>query len=143
MYRVLFLCRDNSLLSPMAEAYLKSIVAESVEVYSAGVNPKKISSEIIKILAEDGIDVSGFTTHSLLEYRHIDFDYILTFDAESEAESLHLPSRPVKYHFEFDRLLPEDKIGPETMELYRAIREKMKKTIRNFAKEHLAQANTI
>jgi arsenate reductase (thioredoxin) len=143
MYRVLFLCRDNSLLSPMAEAYLKSIVVESVEVYSAGVNPKKISSEIVKILNEDGIDVSGFTTHSLSEYRHIDFDYILTFDAESEAESLHLPSRPVKYHFEFDRLLPEDKNGPETMELYRAIREKMKKTIRNFAKEHFAQANTI
>jgi arsenate reductase (thioredoxin) len=143
MYRVLLICQDNSELSPMAEAYFSLIAGDSAEVYSAGIHPKKISAQIVKIVKEDGIDISEYKCHSLQEYRHIDFDYVLTFDSESEIESQHLPSKPVKYHFEFDRLLPYDKTEEETLDIYRSIREKMKKTIRTFVKEHLAKANVI
>jgi arsenate reductase (thioredoxin) len=144
MYRVLLLCKDNSVLSPMAEGYLKLMAGDSAEVCSAGVqHPKRVSAQIIKILNEDGIDISGFTSHSLQEYRHIDFDYILTFDNESELESQHLPSKPVKYHYEFDDLRQDAISGQESLDYYRTIREKIKKSMRNFVKEHLSQANAI
>lgn len=144
MYRVLLLCRDNSVLSPMAEGYFGQIAGKTVEVLSAGIYPKRISNQIVKVMNEDGIDLSDFKSHSLQEYRHIDFDYILTFDHESEVESHHLPSRPVKYHFEFERHLPDDKnTEQDPMEIYRGIREKMKKTIRSFIKEHFASAKAL
>jgi arsenate reductase (thioredoxin) len=143
MYRVLLLCKDNSVLSPMAEGYFKLIAGDSAEVYSAGIYPKQVSTQIVRIVNEDGIDISEYKCHSIQEYRHIDFDYILTFDSESEVESQHLPSKPVKYHYEFDRLLPVDKTEQEKQDIYIGIREKMKKIIRNFIKEHLAKAKVI
>ncbi len=143
MYRVLLLCKDNSVLSPMAEGYFKMNTGDMVEVYSAGIYPKRVSSQIVKIVNEDGIDLSGHKSRALQDYRHINFDYILTFDNESEIESQHLPSRPVKYHFEFDKFLPDYKTDMESDEVYRNLREKMKKTVKSFIKEHLVNEGAV
>jgi arsenate reductase len=140
MYRVLLLCSNNSLLSPMAEGYLRLFSESGTEVYSAGVEVKKADSLMLKVLKEDGIDVTKLTSHRLSDLRHIDFDYILTFDADSEQASHNLPSKSVKYHYQFDQFLNAN-IGENKEELYLNIRNRMKKTIRGFVKEHFTNSN--
>lgn len=138
MYQVLLLCSDNSVLSPMAEGYFRQLMPEDAEVFSAGIARGKINSMAIKVMQEDKIDISGLHQNILLDLRHIDFDYVLTFDQESEAESHHLPSKPVKYHYDFDKILsPEN--GKNTEEKYRNVRDQLKKIIRSFIKEHFNQ----
>ena len=141
MNRVLFLCKDNSIFSPVAEAYCKAITGEDTEVYSAGTEEIRIDSYIIKIMNDEGIDLSGFKPHLVNEYKHIDFDYILTFDSESESISHHFPSRSIKYHYDFDRMIYDNTLEADKSEMYQLIREKIKKTVKSFVREHLSKDN--
>ena len=135
MYRLLLLCSDNSVLSPMAEGYFRHYKQDDAEIYSAGIALKKIDPIAVKIMKEDKIDISQLKQHNLSDLRHIDFDYILTFDKESETESHRLPSKSVKYHFDFKKLLVKDTVE-STDEMYRNLRNHIKKAIQSFIKEH-------
>jgi arsenate reductase len=139
MNRVLLLCKNNAMFSPIAEWYFKSFALDGVEVYSAGIEAARINPLLIKIMKEDGLDLSQFKPHSLHDFKHINFDYILTFDTESEMESHHFPSISIKYHYDFDKMLNEDCIEEDKPVMYQAIREKIKKTMKIFAKEHLVK----
>ena len=142
MYRVLLLCKDNALFSPMAEGYLKLFVGDKVECYSAGIEAAEIDIRVVDLMLEEGVDLSGKRPTNLLDLKHIDFDYILTFDAVSEAESHHLPSKPVKYHFDLGNLVPENLSDQELTEAYRHLREKIKKSLRGFVKDHFDSLRT-
>jgi arsenate reductase len=139
MNRILFLCKNNAIFSPIAEGYCKSIAGEDIEIYSAGVDEEKIDPVVVKIMKDEGINLSKFKTHSIHEYKHIDFDYIITFDADSEDESHHFPSKSIKYHYNFEKMLIEDCLEEDKPEMYQNIREKIKKTVKTFVKEHFTK----
>jgi arsenate reductase len=139
MYRVLLLCSNNSVLSPMAEGYFRHFTHDDAEVYGAGIEVKKPDPLMLKILKEDGVDVTKLRSYSLADLRHLDFDYILTFDEESELASHHLPSKSVKYHYQFDKLL-ESNSREDKEEHYRNLKNRIKKIIRSFIKEHFTNS---
>lgn len=141
MYRVLLLCKNNAVLSPMAEGYFKFLGTEDAEIYRAGITKEKVDPAVNRLMQEDGIDISTLGSHTISEYKHLSFDYILTFDDESEAESHHLPSHSVKYHYNFEKLLPEDFTELDKTEVYRNIREKIKRIVKVFIKDHFANAS--
>ncbi|MBN1596846.1 MAG: hypothetical protein JW894_00990 [Bacteroidales bacterium] len=141
MYRTLLLCKDNSVFTPMAYGYFKSILKkDQSEIYCAGIINKKIDQLILKVMLEDNIDISDYKPHLLPEFKSIDFDYVLTFDAESEEQSHHLPSKTVKYHYDFDKLLIDNGKAEERLENLRIVRERIKKTVRSFIKEHFTNS---
>ena len=140
MYRVLLLCKNGSLLSPIAGVYFRKFAGELPEVYTAGVCKVQLDPLIVDILKEDNKEIDIPTPYQLDELRHIDFDYILTLDQESREESLHLPSRPVKYHYDFDLLIPLDLTKENKEEVYKRVRDKIKNTVRGFVREHFADA---
>jgi arsenate reductase (thioredoxin) len=141
MYRVLMLCANNSLLSPMAEGYFRLFSKSDAEVYSAGLEVRNSDTVMLKVLKDDGVDISKLKSCSISELKHIDFDYIITFDEESEQASHHLPSKSVKYHYQFDHFLDPDALENKE-ELFLNIRNRIKKIIRNFIKEHFTNENT-
>lgn len=59
MKSVLFLCPDNAIRSPMAEALLRRESGERFHVMSAGLRPTEIHPLAVRVMAEIGIDVSG------------------------------------------------------------------------------------
>jgi arsenate reductase (thioredoxin) len=141
MYRVLLLCKNNAVLSPMAEGYFRTLCSDDAEIYRAGIVREKVDPEVSRLMQEDGIDISGLGSHSISEYRHLSFDYILTFDAETEVESHHFPSHSVKYHYDFDKILPNSGEVFDKAEVYRNIREKIKRVVKAFIKDHFAKVN--
>lgn len=57
---VLFLCHDNAVLSPMAEAYLNAAGEGDVRAFSAGLEPAaRLGEGVAGVLGENGIPVSG------------------------------------------------------------------------------------
>lgn len=57
---VLFVCRHNTGRSQMAEAYLRQIAGDSVEVASAGtIAADQPDPGVVALMAEDGVDISG------------------------------------------------------------------------------------
>jgi arsenate reductase (thioredoxin) len=139
MYRILLLCKNNAVLSPIAEGYCKSLTGPDTEIYSAGVEKEKIDPLVIKMMNDEGIDLSNHKPQSVHNLKHLEFDYILTFDSESEAESHHFPSKTVKYHYDFDKMLHENDIKENKSEVYNNVRDKIKKSVKSFVKEHLTK----
>ncbi|TYC79957.1 ArsR family transcriptional regulator [Stappia sp. BW2] len=57
---VLFVCPDNSLLSPLAEAYLNFRAGGLMRAFSAGVAPSQsLSRHVRRLLSARGIDADG------------------------------------------------------------------------------------
>ena len=57
--RVLFLCTGNSTRSQIAEALLRQLAGDSVEVHSAGSHPKSVHPNAVRVMRERGIDISS------------------------------------------------------------------------------------
>ena len=71
---VLFVCYGNICRSPMAEGFLKKMLEDfnepvKIEVLSAGTNAYggPPTSEAIKVMRGEGIDISSFTSRQLTE----------------------------------------------------------------------------
>lgn len=75
---ILFLCTGNSCRSQMAEGWVKKLKSDSIEAFSAGVNPSRLNSRAIQVMAEAGVDISENLPKHIDELCGIDFDYVIT-----------------------------------------------------------------
>ena len=55
---VLFVCIHNSARSQMAEAWLNHLYGDRFEAMSAGLEPGTLNPYVVRVMAEDGIDIS-------------------------------------------------------------------------------------
>jgi arsenate reductase len=78
MQRVLFLCTGNSARSQMAEGILRSRSDGTIEVFSAGTNPKGLNPLAVRTMAEIGIDISGHWSKDVREFETQHFDVVIT-----------------------------------------------------------------
>ena len=62
----------------MAEGYLKAFLNGEAEVHSAGVENHAINENAIKIMRNDGVDISQNESNHISEFEKINFDFIIT-----------------------------------------------------------------
>ena len=83
--KVLFLCKQNSIRSQIAEALLKSIHGEYYDVYSAGSNPTNVNPQAIIVMSEIGIDISANRSKSLKIFETFRFDHVVTLCEDGQT----------------------------------------------------------
>jgi len=76
--RVLFLCTGNSTRSQIAEALLRRIAGDAVEVHSAGSHPRPLHANAVRAMRARGIDISGAQPKHLDRFAGRRFDYVVT-----------------------------------------------------------------
>lgn len=93
--RILVLCTGNSCRSQMAEGFFRAYGSDSIEVFSAGLDPGGVNPLAVKVMQEVGIDISGHTSNNLKEYLDIEFDYVITVcdNAAKHCPAFKGPSR--------------------------------------------------
>ena len=102
MKRVLVLCTGNSCRSQMAEGYLKEFLNGKAEVRSAGVENHAINENAIKIMKDDGVDISQNESNHVSEFEQIDFDFIITVcDHAHETCPNFVSNKAVRIHKNF------------------------------------------
>ena len=69
----------------MAEGLLRSIAADRFEVFSAGSDPTFVNPFAIRVLRDQGIDISHQHSKSVKEFANDRFDYVITLCAEEEC----------------------------------------------------------
>ena len=84
--KVLFLCTGNSCRSQIAEGWARHLKGNVIDAYSAGIRPFGVSSKAIKVMAEEGVDISMHKSKHIDEFSGIDFDYVITL-CDNAAES--------------------------------------------------------
>jgi arsenate reductase len=99
--RVLFLCTGNSARSIIAEALLKSAGKDAFEVHSAGTEPKGINPYTVKVLEQDGFDISSLRSKNLNEYLDERFNYVITVCDRAAERCPVFPGDPHRIHWSF------------------------------------------
>ena len=136
MKKILVLCTGNSCRSQMAHAYLEFFAKSRFKVFSAGIEVHGVNSTAIKIMKEDKIDISNYSSNHVDEYLHIDFDYIITVcDHAKESCPLFDVKDAVKIHKDFFDPSKSDHKSKLFFENFRIVRDDIKKYCKKFINE--------
>jgi len=132
----LVLGSDNACRSPLIAALMKHISFNRIDVLSAGVVPKKINKNIIKVLREIGIDISNVKPRSMNEFLHTKFDIIITTSELAREKAHSFLNSSTKIHKEFDdpRLVKGNKYDKENA--YRILRDEVNEWLDEFIVRH-------
>ncbi len=76
--RVLFICTHNSARSQMAEGLMNALPGDQYEAFSAGTEPSQVNPYAIKSMSEIDIDISTNRSKNILEFKGMEFDYVIT-----------------------------------------------------------------
>ncbi len=136
MKKILVLCTGNSCRSQMAHAYLEFFAKSRLKVFSAGIEVHGVNSTAIKIMKEDKIDISNYSSNHVDEYLHIDFDYIITVcDHAKESCPLFDVKDAVKIHKDFFDPSKSHHKSKLFLENFRIVRDDIKKYCKDFINE--------
>ncbi len=133
MKRVLILCTGNSCRSQMAEGYIKHFRPD-FEVYSAGTAPAPdVHPLAIKVMQEDGIDISDGEPKLVNQFVDQSFDYVITV-CDDAKETCPVFTGDVKRmeHISFED--PAMATGSEehVLGVFRKVRDQIKNEFKNF-----------
>lgn len=90
---VLFMCAQNVVRSPMAEALAKHFFGKSLYVQSAGAKKGEIDGFVTAVMDELGIDLQKHkpkTLAELEEWEGLNFDLIVTLSPEAHHKAMDL-----------------------------------------------------
>lgn len=99
--RVLFLCTHNSARSQMAEAVMRQLGGEGIEVFSAGSEPSAVHPDAVAVMGQLGIDISQASSKHLDQYRDQHFHYIITVCDRVRETCPVFPDDPKRIHWSF------------------------------------------
>lgn len=111
MKKILVLCTGNSCRSQMAHGYLQYFAGDNAIVYSAGVETHGVNPKAIATMKDDGIDISHHTSNNVLEYKDIDFDFVITVCDHAKERCPYFPTTAKKFHINFPD--PAKAVGTE------------------------------
>ncbi|HOK56187.1 MAG TPA: arsenate reductase ArsC [bacterium] len=78
MKKILFLCRENSARSQIAEGIVNYFYKDNFIAFSAGSIVKFVHPLAIEVMKEIGIDISNHRSKSIKEFLNEEFDYVIT-----------------------------------------------------------------
>jgi arsenate reductase (thioredoxin) len=126
--RILILCTGNSCRSQMAEGFLKSFDS-SLQVFSAGTKPaEKINQYAVKVMKEEGIDISSGIPQDVNEYIDQSFDYVITVcDNAKETCPVFMGDVKERLHMGFEDPAEAEGTEEEVLPIYRRVRDEIKR----------------
>lgn len=137
MKNILILCTGNSCRSQIAQGYLQKFAGEKANVYSAGIETHGVNPRAIKIMAEDGVDISHHTSNHIDEYGDKTFDFIVTVCDHANESCPYFPSHAVKLHYNFPDPAKASGTETEILAKFREVRNLIKVYCKDFVKDKL------
>jgi arsenate reductase len=127
--KILFLCTGNSCRSQMAESWARALKGDSVEPYSAGIEPRGLDPLAVRVMAEAGVDISAQRSKHVNELRGIEFDRVVTVCAHAYERCPVFPGKTRVVHVGFDdppRLAANAGAEDERLVYYRRVRDEIR-----------------
>ncbi len=134
-----FICTGNSARSQMAEGYAKyfaKLFGKNVEVYSAGSNPVGYVHPLaIKVMEEDGIDISKQISKPLDEIPYPEMDLIITLCGDAAENCPYIPGARTE-HWNLPDPAKASGSEDERRAFFRKIRDEIKSRVKKLL-EHV------
>jgi arsenate reductase (thioredoxin) len=137
-HRVLFVCIHNSARSQMAEAFLKQLGGDKFEASSAGIEAGKLNPNVVKVMAEIGIDISNNQTTQVFDLfrQGKTYDAVVTVCDAANAERCPVfPGRVKRIAWSFTDPSGLKGTEEEVLAHTRKVRDEIKEKIAEFVSE--------
>jgi arsenate reductase len=126
---ILVLCTGNSCRSQIAEGYFRTFAGDDFNVWSAGTDPKQeVHPLAVKVMAEDGVDISQQHPKHLTEYlgqmpvRYL----VIVCDGANESCPRIWPGMGERLYWPFDDPAGFRGSEQETLGEFRRVRDAIK-----------------
>ena len=82
----------------MAEAFLNNIYVDRYDAKSAGITPTSINPIVVKVMAEEGIDLSKARSKDMEEFMEDNFDLVITLCDDAKENCPVFPGDVLDHH---------------------------------------------
>lgn len=131
---VLILCTGNSCRSHMAEGILRQAAGDLIEVRSAGSKPSGYVHPLaIKTLAELGVDIAGHRSKHLDEFLNQPVQTVITVCGKADQVCPVFPGQVNRHHWPFDDPAHATGTESEQMEVFRRVRDEIRRVFTAYA----------
>jgi len=137
MKNILVLCTGNSCRSQLAEGYLRYFSGDKGNIYSAGIETHGVNPKAIQVMAEDGIDISKYTSNNVNEYLDIPFDMVITVCDNANEACPYFPGNVKRFHYNFPDPAKATGTPEEVMAEFRRVRDMIKTYAEDFVQINL------
>ena len=120
---ILFLCTGNSCRSQMAEGWGRYLKGDTFNFFSAGIKKHGLNPNAVKVMKNNGVDISSYESNLLEELSSNSFDFVFTVCSDAH-ETCPVFSGPKVIHVGFDdppRLTNEMSDTDEILSVYNRV----------------------
>lgn len=131
--RILYLCTGNSCRSQMAEGWTRHLKGDVIEAFSAGIEKHGLNPHAVRVMAEAGVDISGFRSKTVDELPEQEFDYVITLCGHAQETCPFFPAKTKRLHVGFDdppKLAQTAQSEEEALGHYRRVRDEIRDFVR-------------
>jgi arsenate reductase len=101
--KVLFLCTENSCRTQMAEAFLRQLTGDELDIVSADAQPGELDPDSVVAMQEVGIDISSARTKLVDPFLRERFHYVITLcDRQQERSCPVFPGAILRQQWPID-----------------------------------------
>ena len=137
---ILVLCTGNSCRSQLLHGYIEQLLGDRAVVYSAGIETHGLNPRAVRVMAEDGVDITHHTSNHVDEYTAVPFDYVLTVCDHANEVCPVFPSTAKKLHHNFPDPAKATGTDEEIMQQFRAVRDQVKAYAQDFVRAQFVTA---
>ncbi|MDF3128700.1 arsenate reductase ArsC [Kiritimatiellaeota bacterium B1221] len=130
---ILFLGDANACRSQMAEGWVKSLKAERLQAFSAGVEKQDLHPFAVKVMAEADVDLSVQRAQQLDELKDVPLDVVVTVCDHAKEKCPAFPDACKVVHMRFDDPVAQAKALAEAggeeeaqLEVFRKVRDEIR-----------------
>lgn len=134
-YKILFVCVHNSARSQMAEAFLNELGQEQFEAESAGIEPGTLNPDVVKAMAEVGLDISRKQTKAAFDLMRQGkrYDAVITVCDSASAEKCPVfPGKTKRIAWSFPDPSGFTGTKEQVMEQTRQVRDAIQQKVEDF-----------
>jgi len=113
----------------MAEGWAKHLKPETIEAYSAGLEPRGLDPRAVAVMEEAKVDISKQRSKHVNELKNIRFDYVVTVCGHANEHCPFFPGAHATVHGGFDdppKLAVGAKTEAEALKHYRRVRDEIR-----------------
>ena len=127
--RVLFLCTGNSARSQIAQAICEQLAGPMVTAASAGSRPKPLQPNAVRVMREDGIDISSRESKHFSALHGQRFDYVISLCDRVREVCPDFPGPPETIHWSIPDPAARGGSDAETYPAFRALAAELRTRI--------------
>ena len=127
--KILFLCTGNSCRSQMAEGWARHLKSDLIQPFSAGIEAHGLNLNAVKVMREEGVDITQQKSQRIEEVETIPFDAVITVCGHADENCPVFSCSTAVVHRGFDdppKLAQTAKTEKEALGYYRRVRDEIK-----------------